>query len=182
MPRQLFFRHIPVLLLAILLAEFALHWWPWEEINAMRTGNRSWGSHGWAAVQLHGLHLRFLAVLAVCFGIALHVIRVVTPPDAQASQHFTPVLMLAIGSYVLAQALWLMPINDYRLGVKLLPYKLMVALVFKVCAVISSTRCCAAVRSRVLTRNGPTPSRPKRQQNQRLCPRNTHSEPRLPSP
>lgn len=136
MPRQQFFRYIPVVLLAILLAEFALHWWPWEEVNALRTGNRSWGSHGWAAVQLQGLHFRFLAVLTVCFGIALHIIRIVTPPDAQESKHFTPALILAIGSYVLAQALWLMPISDYRLGVTYLPYKLILALVFKVCAVI----------------------------------------------
>lgn len=136
MLRQQFFRYIPVLLLAILLAEFALHWWPWEEINALRTGNRTGGSYGWAAVQLHGLHFRFLAVLAVCFGAALHVIKVVTPPDAPAFQRFTPALVLAIGSYVLAQALWLIPINDYRLGVKYLPYKLILALVFKVSAVM----------------------------------------------
>jgi len=152
MSRQFFFRYIPVLLLAILLAEFFLNWFPWAEINSLRTGDRYRSSYSWPAVQLQGLRLQFLIVLAICFGISTHVFRAITPPDAQASQRFTPALSLAIGSYVLTQALWLIPM-DYRLGVKYLPYKLMLALVFKVSAV--------TVLYQVLRRNQEPSSHPR---------------------
>lgn len=136
MPRQLFFRHIPVLLLAILLAEFALSWWPGDIVRALWTGRSGSGIYGGEPmVLLRGLNVTFLAVLSVCYGIAFHVIRVSRPQNIQASLGLEPTLLLAVGSYVLMQVFWLIPF-DYRSVSKYFAVPLILSLTFKVCAVV----------------------------------------------
>ncbi len=64
---------LPILLLGVLLAEFALSWWPWVELEAIRSGRPSGYVLG-PALKLNGPGFIYFATLACSIAVACWIV------------------------------------------------------------------------------------------------------------